>query len=195
MSIGDVGDDRGSADAGQEMPGSFESGCRGPARLTLPGGSRAIATLARRRGWQVMVGGERRCGRHGIEASRSAQRTLDAPVAGVPSWQGSAVAAACPEDDAGRSRARCPEPTLRTADPCLPARAGVRGLAPGVRFRHGPGPLTPPREWLGRWSGTTRPAPGSPGGSPRGRTLRRRPRRGRRRSRRASGSARRPAAT
>ena len=75
--------------------------------------------------------------RHGIEASRSAQRTLDAPVEKYPVGQGSAVAAV-ERSDIRRSLPHSLSGTdVPTAEPCLPARAGVRGLAPGVRSVHG----------------------------------------------------------
>ena len=76
-----------------------------------------------------------RCGgsRYGVEASRSAERTLDAPAGKYPVGQGSAVAAAESETGAGHpTRLRGAHPT---AEPCLPARAGVRGLAPGCRTK------------------------------------------------------------
>ena len=67
----------------------------------------------------------------GPEASRSAKRTLDAPVAGTPCWRVSA------DERTGRSPRRLAAPSRHgrhpAADPCPPARAGVRGLAPGCR--------------------------------------------------------------
>lgn len=70
----------------------------------------------------------------------------DALLAGIGGHRG-------PLGDAGVPGMPLSDRAFQTADPCLPARAGVLGLAPGLRVRHGAGPLTRRLERPGRWSG------------------------------------------
>ena len=113
------------------------------------GGSRASATRARRRGWRSGVGWRRRRGwRSGVgwrrragsgTASRRRGRRsgpLTRLMGEYPGRQGSAVVAADRGRLPGGGEHSLPA-SHPTAEPCLPARAGVRGLAPGAGLRPG----------------------------------------------------------
>ena len=163
--------------------------CRGRRPEAL-GGARPRALAAgqgRGRRWkaagvrEAAVAGEGGGAGTGPEASRSAKRTLDAPLAEIPCRAGIGGRGVGPETGPWGCRHFLGVPPA-AADPCPPARAGVRGLAPGCGFRAW-APALPLSRRRGRrpcrrrCGGTARGVRPGRGGRPPGRSPRRRPRR------------------
>ena len=126
---GDGGDVRGSFDGGQGVRGASGKRGAGVAR-DVGGGSRAIGTRARRRGF---AGRARRSS--GVASCTTSRRRgrRSGPLTRLP--ESTLSGRGRRSSGSIRGRAVGVPPRLRgvhpTAEPCLPARAGVRGLAPG----------------------------------------------------------------